>query len=111
MHTRLTLNGTLVTSITAAFVIGSATSFVSAQPSTIPPSLITPNKVQTSIGTLEFQDGAPTKATADKVRDALDFTRALNVYNNSSGAHRHTPSQRASRASAPMTIPSSSSPI
>src|SRR4029453_1244416 len=38
---------------------------------------------QTSIGTLEFKDGAPTVQTAEKVRDALDFTRALNVYNNS----------------------------
>ncbi|HXV84234.1 MAG TPA: DUF1254 domain-containing protein, partial [Candidatus Binatia bacterium] len=49
----------------------------------IPPSLTTPDKVQTSIGTLEFKDGAPTVETAEKVRATLDFTRALNVYNNS----------------------------
>ena len=46
-------------------------------------SLSTPDKVETSIGTLEFKDGAPTVETAEKVRDALTFTRALNVYNNS----------------------------
>jgi hypothetical protein len=50
---------------------------------TTPPSLLTPDKVETRIGTLEFKDGAPTIETAEKVRDALDFTRALNVYNNS----------------------------
>ncbi|MEH2504092.1 hypothetical protein V1290_002903 [Bradyrhizobium sp. AZCC 1578] len=49
----------------------------------IPPSLVTPDKVETRIGTLEFKDGAPTIETAEKVRDTLDFTRALNVYNNS----------------------------
>ena len=56
---------------------------VAAQPASIPPSLTTPDKVETQIGTLEFKDGAPTVETAEKVRAALDFTRALNVYNNS----------------------------
>lgn len=51
--------------------------------SAIPPSLTTPDRVETRIGTLEFKDGAPTVETAEKVRDTLDFTRALNVYNNS----------------------------
>lgn len=46
-------------------------------------SLGAPDAVQTRIGTLEFEDGAPTAETAAKVYDALDFTRALNVYNNS----------------------------
>ncbi|MBN9694147.1 MAG: DUF1254 domain-containing protein [Verrucomicrobia bacterium] len=49
----------------------------------VPASLTTPDKVETSIGTLDFKDGAPTVATAEKVRDTLDFTRALDVYNNS----------------------------
>ena len=39
--------------------------------------------METRIGPLEFKDGAPSVETAEKVRDALDFTRALNVYNNS----------------------------
>jgi hypothetical protein len=46
-------------------------------------SLSTPDKVETRVGTLEFEDGAPSAATAQKVFDALDFTRALNAYNNS----------------------------
>ena len=42
-----------------------------------------PDRLETSIGTLEFKDGAPSADTARKVFDALDFTNALNVYNNS----------------------------
>ena len=49
----------------------------------IPASLMTPDKVETRIGTLEFKDGVPTLETAEKVRDTLDFTRALDAYNNS----------------------------
>src|SRR5210317_356286 len=45
-------------------------------------SLGVPDRVETRIGTLEYWNGAPTEATASKVYDALDFTRALNVYNN-----------------------------
>jgi hypothetical protein len=56
---------------------------IAAAQTPIPPSLTTPDKVQTRIGTLEFKGGAPTVATAQKVSDALAFTAALNVFNNS----------------------------
>ncbi len=46
----------------------------------IPPSLVTPDKVETRIGTLEFKDGAPSKATAEKVYDNLDFTYAYRAF-------------------------------
>jgi hypothetical protein len=46
----------------------------------IPPSLTTPDKVETRIGTLEFKDGAPSKATLDKVYDNLDFTYAFRAF-------------------------------
>ncbi len=49
----------------------------------MPQSITTADKYDTRIGTLEFWDGVPTVATAEKVRDTLDFTRALNAYNNS----------------------------
>ncbi len=78
-HTRL-LTGALASAIAVTFFTGCAT----AQSNTgIPPSLITPDKIETRIGTLEFKDGAPTAETAAKVYDTLAFTRALNVYNNS----------------------------
>jgi len=50
-----------------------------------PESLITPDELDTRIGTLEFKDGAPSQETADAVYDTLDFTRALDVYLNSYG--------------------------
>lgn len=46
-------------------------------------SLGAPETVRTPAGTLEFKDGVPTVETASKVYDTLDFTNALNVYNNS----------------------------
>jgi hypothetical protein len=56
-----------------------------AQTPTIPPTLTTPNQVQTRIGTLDFKDGAPSAQTAEKVFDTLDFTHALNAYLDSYG--------------------------
>jgi hypothetical protein len=49
----------------------------------IPPSLTTPDRVETRIGALEFKDGAPTVETAQKLRDTMAFTNALNAFNNS----------------------------
>ena len=51
-----------------------------------PKSLTTPDKLETSLGTLEFKDGAPSAATAQKVYDNLDYVRALDVFLNSYGA-------------------------
>ena len=78
--TRILITGAMA----AAVVVTLFTVCASAQPTAgVPSGLITPDKVESSIGTLEYQDGAPTVATAEKVRDTLDFTRALNAYNNS----------------------------
>ena len=51
----------------------------------IPPILVTPDKVETRIGTLEFKDGAPSAETVAKVYDTLDFTRGLDAFLNSYG--------------------------
>jgi len=45
-----------------------------------------PDKVETSIGTLEFFDGVPKDATIDKLYDNLDRMRAVEVYLNNQGA-------------------------
>jgi hypothetical protein len=45
-------------------------------------SLSTPNKVETKLGTLEFRDGAPSRATLDKVYDHIDFTHAYEAFVN-----------------------------
>jgi hypothetical protein len=46
----------------------------------IPPSISTPDTVETRIGTLRFFDGFPDKATVEKVYDNLDFERGLDAY-------------------------------
>ena len=46
-------------------------------------SLSAPDTIDTRAGKLESQDGVPTAEAAQKVYDTLDFTNALNVYNNS----------------------------
>ena len=48
-------------------------------PST-PASLVTPNKVESRIGTLEFSDGVPSRATAERLFDNLDLTYAYRAY-------------------------------
>ena len=43
----------------------------------IPANVITPDKMETRLGTLNFVDGVPTEETAQKVWDQLDFARAV----------------------------------
>ena len=46
-------------------------------------SLSAPDNIETRIGTLEFDRGVPTEATARAAFDAVAFANALSVYNNS----------------------------
>jgi hypothetical protein len=48
----------------------------------IPASITTPDKVTTSIGTLEFFDGVPGRETVDTVYDYVDRARAVEVFIN-----------------------------
>ncbi|MGF1760441.1 DUF1254 domain-containing protein [Photobacterium sagamiensis] len=50
--------------------------------SKIPESIMTPDKVETRIGTLEFFDGIPTKETAALLYDNLDFLRGVETFLN-----------------------------
>ena len=59
----------------------------SAQPTpgyntSIPEKIMTPDKVETRLGTLEFFDGLPSKDTVQKVYDNLDFMRGVEVFLN-----------------------------
>jgi hypothetical protein len=72
-------------------------------------SLSAPSSVETQIGTLEFSDGVPSRHTARTVFDTIDFTRALNVYNNSFRGASALALKRVSRASGRTTTTSSSS--
>ena len=46
----------------------------------MPPGVAAPDKVETRLGTLNFFDGFPDKATAEKLYDNLDFQRAVQAY-------------------------------
>src|SRR5215470_7216742 len=46
----------------------------------IPPAITTPDKVETRLGTLDFKDGAPSKAILDTIYDNLDFTHAFRAF-------------------------------
>jgi hypothetical protein len=48
----------------------------------IPKSITTPDSVETRLGRLEFFDGFPTEATAQKCFDNLDFLRGVEVFLN-----------------------------
>lgn len=65
-----------------ALAIGLAPALADVPAATVE-ALSAPDAIETRAGRLEFHDGVPTEDTAQKVYDALDFTRALNVYNNS----------------------------
>jgi len=46
----------------------------------VAPGVATPDKIETSIGTLKLNDGFPTAETTQKVYDNLDRSRALQAY-------------------------------
>lgn len=45
-------------------------------------SISTPDRVESRLGTLEFRDGAPTRATADLLYDHLDFVHGVEAFIN-----------------------------
>ena len=46
----------------------------------IPPSILTPDRVETRLGTLKFFDGFPDAATVQKVYDHLDFQHGVQAF-------------------------------
>ncbi len=46
----------------------------------VPPGVATPDKLETSIGTLHLDDGYPQAGTLEKIYDNLDRSRALQAY-------------------------------
>jgi len=51
-----------------------------SQTTEIPEGILTPDEVETSIGTLKFIDGAPLPQTAETVYDNLDRMRGVDVF-------------------------------
>ena len=48
----------------------------------IPESIITPDEVNSRLGTLHFKNGMPDKKTIEKVYENIDFSRAVETYLN-----------------------------
>src|SRR5271169_3272192 len=72
----------LLKSLTGAIVVALALLAVSVQAQEVPRSILTPDKVASSLGTLEYKDGAPSQATADKVYDNLDLMHGVEAFVN-----------------------------
>jgi hypothetical protein len=78
---RTFISAALAGAIAVTIFAGGTTQPAHAQATAgIPPSITTPDKVETRIGTLDFKDGLPSKATLDKVYDNLDFTYAYRAF-------------------------------
>jgi hypothetical protein len=48
----------------------------------VPAEITTPSSAATGIGTLEFTDGYPTRETAEKLRDHLDYLHGVETFMN-----------------------------
>lgn len=71
----------LALSVVIAFS-GSSVAANSSYNTDVPESIMTPDHVETSIGSLEFKDGVPTDETSQKIYDNLDTIRATEVFLN-----------------------------
>lgn len=46
----------------------------------IPQNLVTPDRLESPLGTLSFEDGAPSVETVGRIRDHLDYVKALDAF-------------------------------
>jgi len=60
----------------------SSAAAVSVPPQNIPQQITTPDRVETSIGTLNYKDGAPSKETVAKAYDYLDLMHGVEAFVN-----------------------------
>jgi hypothetical protein len=73
--------------LTSALVFSSAHAQTPKDAGAPSPSITTPDKVETSIGTLQYKDGAPSKETVAKTYDYLDLMHGVEAFVNAySGA-------------------------
>ena len=84
-------------------LIAAALFCAAAVPAALAQSTVTPDKVESSIGTLNYKDGAPSKETVAKVYDYLDQMHAVKAFVNAYQGASVRPSSRASRKPACRT--------
>src|SRR5271157_1010392 len=83
-RTRQSLNSTAMKTkhkhnLIAAVLVGALAVPAFAQ---TPASIMTPDRLDTRLGPLDFKDGAPSEATVEKVYDNLDFVHATEAFVN-----------------------------
>ncbi|MEN2412172.1 DUF1254 domain-containing protein [Flavobacterium mesophilum] len=66
--------------VCSLFVAFGISSFAQKFQTEIPKSIIIPDKVETRLGTLNFNDGFPDDKTIEKVYDNLDFQRGVQTF-------------------------------
>lgn len=76
-----------ILTVALAGAVGVATAYAQTAPTMkmttpIPPSITTPDSVETPFGTLKFHDGFPEDATTQKVYDNLDYLRGVEAFLN-----------------------------
>ncbi|MFA9404170.1 MAG: DUF1254 domain-containing protein, partial [Anaerolineales bacterium] len=83
-----TIHKVAVFAVPAVFAAALMTPIAFAQEPTpgynnkIPESIMTPDKVETRVGTLEFFDGIPTEKTAAALYNHLDYIRGFETFLN-----------------------------
>src|SRR5258706_14374431 len=83
-HCKLARTGTtgLLIFLFATSVFGQSTTGRYKMSTDIPASITTPDKVETSIGTLRFTDGFPDQETVTKVYNNLDLQNGTQAFLN-----------------------------
>jgi hypothetical protein len=101
MRTKLSQKLLTATTVLALIVIP-VTASAQKYKADVPKSIVTPDAVETRIGTLKFKDGLPDEETTKKVYDNIDFARGSHPGScRSRPGISGTPGQiRASRATA-----------
>jgi hypothetical protein len=82
---KLTLKQNLLAAlvgVTTAITVHAQTAPMMKMTTDIPPQITTPDSVETSIGTLKFNDGFPDDATVQKVYDNLDLIHGVDAFLN-----------------------------
>ena len=69
-----------MTLLAAALAAASMQAWAQKYKADVPKAIVTPDNVQTRIGTLKFVDGLPDEETVRKVYDNLDFVRGVEAF-------------------------------
>ncbi len=74
----------MIVLLAAVMVAGTVISgSAQAEQTKVPVSITTPDMVESRIGALQFKDGYPTRDTAAKIRDELDYLHGVESFMNS----------------------------